>query len=289
MSDTFERPAAAAAIYRGMNQATLDAAYNSGSAVPDSAEWMARGRERSTAVRAATPAHLLDVAYGSRPRQRFDYFPSGATNEPLAVFIHGGYWQRNDKDGFAFVTEGPRAHGIDVATVGYTLGPEARMTDIVAEMHLALTYLADHAQDFGFDRERLFVTGWSAGGHLTAMAATHEACRGGIPISGIYDLEPIALSYLDEKLGLDPTEVATLSPLRVLPIRLPPLRVIVGGDELPEMKRQSATYVEAARERGLPVTLTVLPGHHHFSILDELSRPDGAITRALVELITAAK
>jgi len=289
MSETFERPAAGAAIYRGMNQAALDAAYNNGSAVPDSADWMARGRERSAAVRAATPARLLDVAYGSRPRQRLDYFPSGATKPPLVVFIHGGYWQRNDKDMFAFVADGPRTHGYDVATVGYTLGPEARLTDIVAEMHLALTYLADHAQDFGFDRERIFVTGWSAGGHLTAMAAGHEACRGGVPISGIFDLEPIALSYLDEKLGLDPTEVATLSPLRVLPTRLPPLRVIVGGDELPELKRQSAAYVEAARERALPVTLTVLPGHHHFSILGELSRPDGAITRALVELIATAK
>jgi arylformamidase len=289
MAETFERPAAGAAIYRGMNQAALDAAYNNSTAVSDSADWMARGRERSAAVRAATPAHLLDVAYGGRPRQRLDYFPSGATKPPLVVFIHGGYWQRNDKDGFAFVSEGLRAHGIDVATVGYTLGPEARMTEIVAEMHLALTYLAKHAQELGFDQERLLVTGWSAGGHLTAMAATHDACRGAVPISGIFDLEPIALSYLDEKLGLDPTEVATLSPLRVLPDRLPPLRVIVGGDELPEIKRQSATYVEAARARDLPVTLTVLPGHHHFSILGELAQPDGAITRALVELIATGR
>ena len=276
-------------IYRGMNQAALDAAYNSAAAVADSAQLMARRREQSAAVRAATPSHKLDIAYGSLPRQRFDYFPSGAIKPPLVVFIHGGYWQRNDKDGFAVVAEGPRVHGIDVASVGYTLAPEARLTEIVAEIDLALTYLIDHAQELGFDPERLFVTGWSAGGHLTAMAATHEAVRGGVPISGIFDLEPIALTYLDEKLGLDPTEIATLSPLRVLPDRLPPLHVIVGGDELPEMKRQSATYVEAARARGLPVTLTVLPGHHHFSILGELARPDGAITRALVELIATAR
>jgi arylformamidase len=200
------------------------------------------------------------------------------------VFIHGGYWQRNEKETFAFVADGPRAHGIDVALPGYTLAPDVRLTDIVAEIRAALSGLAERAGEFGFDRERLFVGGWSAGGHLTAAVADHPACRSGIPISGIFDLEPIALNYLNEKLRLDANETASLSPLRVLPGRMAPLRLFVGGDELPELKRQSADYSEAARARGLPVTLTVLPAHHHFSILDEICRPDGAITRALVDM-----
>jgi arylformamidase len=186
---------------------------------------------------------------------------------------------------FAFVADGPRAHGIDVAVVGYTLAPHARLTEIVEEINAALTYLHEHAGDFGFDRNRLFVGGWSAGGHLTAMAARHPACRGGIPISGIFDLTPIALNYLNEKLRLDASEVASLSPLRVLCEPMPPLRMFVGGNELRELKRQSSTYADAARRRGLPVALTVLAGHHHFSILDELGAPDGAITRALREMV----
>ena len=169
------------------------------------------------------------------------------------MFIHGGYWQRNDKELFAFVADGPRPHGFDVAVVGYTLAPDVRLTDIVAEMHQALTFLAEHADEFGFDRERLFVGGWSAGGHLTAMAAQHPAFRGGLPISGIYDLEPIALNYLNDKLKLDEAEIATLSPRHVLPARMPPLRMFVGGAELPELKRQSTAYADAARGRGLPV------------------------------------
>jgi arylformamidase len=131
----------------------------------------------------------------------------------------------------------------------------------------------------------LFVGGWSAGGHLTAIVSDHPAFSGGIPISGIFDLEPIALNYLNEKLALDRHEIATLSPVRALGDSMPPLRLFVGSDELPELKRQSATYAEAARGRGLPVTLNVLPGCHHYSILDELSRPEGKITRALVKLI----
>jgi len=116
--------------------------------------------------------------------------------------------------------------------------------------------------------------------------ADHPSCRGGIPISGIFDLEPIALNYLNEKLALDPTEIAALSPLRVLPDQMPPC----GYSWRARIARAQAAvtiYAEAARERGLPATLTVLPGHNHFSILDEISRPEGAITRALVELIGA--
>jgi arylformamidase len=245
---------------------------------------MARGRERSAAVRAG-PGARLDIPYGGRPRERLDYFSSGTKKPPLFVFIHGGYWQRNDKDMFALVADGPRPHGIDVALVGYTLAPEVRLTDIVAEIHRSLTFLSEHADEFGFDRDKLVVGGWSAGGHLTAAVADHPAFCGGLPISGIFDLEPIALNYLNEKLALDPTEVATLSPLRVLPDRMPPMRIFVGGQELPELRRQSTTYAEAARDHGLPATLTILPGHNHFTILDEISRPDGAITRALVELV----
>jgi len=289
MVEGLQHPGAGAALYCGMDRAALDAAYNNSEAVAESPQWLARWRVRSAVLRgAALQAGRLDLPYGIRPRARFDYFPAGASKPPLFVFIHGGYWQRNDKDMFTFVADGPRAHGIDVAVVGYTLAPDARLTEIVEEIGTALSYLSEHAGDFTFDRNRLFVGGWSAGGHLTAMAARHPACRGGIPISGIFDLTPIALNYLNEKLRLDASEVANLSPLHLLADRMAPLRMFVGANELPELKRQSSTYAEAARQRGLPVALTTLPGHHHFSILDELGRPEGAITRALREMVDEA-
>ncbi len=110
------------------------------------------------------------------------------------MFIHGGYWQRNEKERFSFTALGPLAHGINVAVPGYTLAPEARLTDIVAEMRQALTYLAEHAGESRLrSRSSIFIGGWSAGGHLTAAVADHPAVAGGMPISGIFDLEPIAL------------------------------------------------------------------------------------------------
>lgn len=275
---------AATPIYRGMDRATLDAAYNNGVAVTDSEDYRTRWQAASAKVR-AEPQSRLDLRYGARPRATLDYFPCGAAKAPLFVFIHGGYWQRNEKERFAFVAQGPRPHGINVALPGYTLAPDARLTDIVAEIRQALTFLAERADDLGFDRNRLFVGGWSAGGHLTAAVADHSAVRGGLPISGIFDLEPIALCYLNEKLSLSESEIANLSPLRTLSDRSPPLHLLVGGTELPELQRQSREFADAARARGLPVKLTTLAGHHHFSILEELARPDGALTRELRELI----
>ena len=272
-----------AAVYRGMDRATLDAAYDNTGHVADSQDYRARWLATSAKVR-ARPESKLDLRFGERPRATLDYF-SGKPGAPLFVFIHGGYWQRNEKERFSFTALGPNAHGINVAVPGYTLAPDARLTDIVAEMRQALSFLAARADQLGFDPEKVFVGGWSAGGHLTAAVSDHPAVAGGIPISGIFDLEPIALGVLNDKLQLSADEVAKLSPLNNLPARSPPLELFVGGAELPELKRQSQDYAAAARSRGLPVNLTVLPGHHHFSILNELESPDGTLTKAIMDMI----
>jgi arylformamidase len=275
------------AIYRGMDRKTLDAAYDNTGAVKESQAYRERWLKVSAALRAADAAKC-DLRYGPRPRATLDYFPCGTTGAPLFMFIHGGYWQRNEKERFSFTALGPLARGINVAVPGYTLAPEARLTDIVAEIRAALTFLADNADKLGFDRNRMFIGGWSAGGHLTAAVSDHPAVRGGLPISGIFELEPIALGELNDKLQLSAAEVQGLSPMRSIPKRTPPLMLFAGGNELPELKRQSEDYAAACRARKLPVSYDVLPGHHHFSILDELAARDGALTKALVELVKAA-
>jgi len=274
------------AIYRGMDRAKLDAAYDNTGAVTDSQQYRARWWDESAAIRAA-PSARLDLRYGARPRATLDYFPT-KPDAPLFVFIHGGYWQRNEKERFSFVSKGPRAHGVNVAVPGYTLGPDATMTEIVDEIRGALTCLAERAAELGFDRTKIFVGGWSAGGHLTAAVADHPAVAGGMPISGIFDLEPIALGVLNDKLELSDEEIEGLSPLRNLPVRAIPLKLFAGADELPELRRQSQDYLAALQVKGLPASLTLLPGHHHFSILGELARPDGALTQGLLDLIAAA-
>jgi len=277
MSDTN----ASQIVYRGMTRDRLDDAYNNGKAVADSAQWIVEWTHRSQEARRRSDA-VLGSVYGPRDRQRFDYFPSGQNSAPLFVFIHGGYWVRNAIGMFSFLAEGPNARGIDFAALGYTLAPEVRLGEIVDEIRNGLTHLQDANLDY--DRERIYVGGWSAGGHLAAIAADHPAVRGTMPISGIFDLEPLSLNYLNEPLQLTADDIRDLSPQRRLRAGLPPARIMSGGNELPELQRQSADYARAAQAAGLDAQLSVLSGHHHYSILDELAKPDGFLTETLAAL-----
>jgi acetyl esterase/lipase len=174
-----------------------------------------------------------------------------------------------EKETFAFLAAGPLAHGISVALVGYTLAPEKRLDGIVAEVHAALDFLG----------RPLLVSGWSAGGHLTAMMMRHPNVRGGLAISGIFDLEPIRLCYINGKLQLDEAEARRNSPLFQEDSGKKCV-VAYGTSELPELQRQSKEFAARFGHRLLP-----LEGHDHFSILEELASPDGALTTAVRTLV----
>ena len=266
-----------------MSRAELDAAYNNSAHVADSAAKLADWSERSARLREKHP-RLLDLAYGERPRNRIDIFPCGATGAPLFVFVHGGYWQRNAKELFSFLAQGPMAHGFDVALPGYTLAPDASLSEIVAEIRSAIRWLRNEALRHGVGQGRMIVGGWSAGGHLTAMTMAMPEVDAGLPISGIFDIEPCRLNYLNEKLKLTPEEAAAMSPLHHLPSKAAPLCIAYGRAELPELQRQSRTYFDAWSKAGLPGVILPLERQNHYSILEELAEPDGQLVAALREL-----
>jgi len=275
-------------LYRGMNREALDAAYNNTAAVGPARreQYVAGWIARSDALRRARGGRL-NLRYGDGARQRLDVFACGTPGAPTLAWIHGGYWQANDKEPFAFLGEGLLPAGFNLALLEYTLAPQARMDQIVAEVRAAVAWVIDHAKEHDGHPDRVFVAGHSAGGHLTAMAMTDGRVAGGVGISGIYDLEPIRLNYLNDKLRLDPPETARNSPALHLPSQAAPLVVTVGLGELPELIRQSEEYAAAWQRHGLPGRYLPLVGHDHFSILEELARPDGAILAALKEMAFA--
>jgi arylformamidase len=176
-----------------------------------------------------------------RAQQR-DFFPANHTGAATLLFFHGGHWQRNAKEDFSFVAEGPLAHDFHVALAEYTLAPEATMDGIVRETRTALRWLHQNLAALGGDPARLYVSGWSAGGHLAAMLMDEAVVAGGLAISGLFDPEPIRLSYLNEKLGLDDEQARRNSPLLNLPTRAAKFIIAYGSDELPELIRQSREF-----------------------------------------------
>ena len=128
---------------------------------------------------------------------------------------------------------------------------------------------------------RLYVGGWSAGGHLTAMLMDEAVVSGGLAISGLFDLEPIRLCYLNEKLVLDAEQARRNSPLLNLPSRAAKLIIAYGSDELPELKRQSREFGAAWRARGHPGEMIEVADCHHYAVLEQLAQPDGVLAKAL--------
>jgi arylformamidase len=269
--------------WRSMTPDQRDLGLNNGAAVPGSGDIVAGWTERSEALRARHGAHL-DLRYGPRQRNRIDFLRI-ADRAPTLVFIHGGYWQMRAKENFTWFAEGPMAHGINVALIGYTLAPEATLDEIVAEMHAGIDFLAEHLPTLGGDADRIVVSGWSAGGHLAAMALAHPRVKAAMAISGIYDLEPIRHSYLNAKLGLDEAMSRRNSPLLQAGGAAAPLSLAVGGAELPLLRQQTADFAAHRASHGLPVTYEEIPGADHFSIMNQLASPTGRITTLIRQLI----
>jgi acetyl esterase/lipase len=225
----------------------------------------------------------LDLRYGPRERNRIDFLKA-ADNAPTLLFIHGGYWQMRSKEFFTVMAEGPMAHGINVALTGYTLAPDATLDEIVAEIHAGIDYLAGQLPALGAAPEGIVVSGWSAGGHLTSVALSNKHVRAGMAISGIYDLEPIRHSYLNEKLKLDEATSRRNSPMMAPTGPLKPLSLVVGSAELPLLRKQTADFAGHRARCGLPVTYEEIPGADHFTILREMGSPTGRITTLIRQL-----
>ncbi|MBR1285690.1 alpha/beta hydrolase [Bradyrhizobium sp. AUGA SZCCT0177] len=268
--------------WRAMSQQDRDLGFNNGVAVPGAVELVAGWEQRSADMRKRFPDQL-DLRYGPRERNRIDFLKA-ADKAPTLLFIHGGYWQTRAKEAFTVFAEGPMAHGINVALIGYTLAPDATLDEIVAEIHSGIDYLTGQLPALGAAGDDIVVSGWSAGGHLTSMALSHPKVRGGMAISGIFDLEPIRHSYLNEKLKADEATSHRNSPMMMAGGPLKPLSLVAGSAELPLLRKQTADFAGHRAKHGLPVTYEEIPGADHFSIMHEMMAPTGRITTLIMQL-----
>jgi arylformamidase len=268
--------------WRSMSQEDRDLGLNNSVAVPGSGDLVGEWERRSADLRKRYPDHL-DLRYGPRERNRIDFLKS-RESAPTLLFIHGGYWQMRAKEVFTLMAAGPMAHGINVALIGYTLAPDATLDEIVAEIHSGIDFLAKQLPALGAASDGVVVSGWSAGGHLTAMALANPNVRAGMAISGIYDLEPIRHSYLNVKLGLDEAMSRRNSPMMQAGGPLKPLSLVAGSAELPLLRKESADFAGHRARYGLPVTYEEIAGANHFTVMNEMMSPKGRITTLIRQL-----
>jgi len=258
----------------------LSKLYNNRELVPDHPQYFARWAEHSQRARATMTCHL-DLRYGDAPGEAIDLFPARKGDGSCLMFIHGGYWRSLDKKDFSFLAPTLVGGGISLAVVNYDLCPKVSMEEIVRQMLRASRWLWLHAEDYGMDQDRLYVSGHSAGGHLTAMLMAaiwpvfdpqlpKDLWKGGLAISGLYDLRPLVdVDWLNVDLRLDEATAMRLSPAFMPPATRAPVMTCVGGDESSEFLRQNALLGE--RWRSAFAGNIPLPGKNHFSVVDGLA------------------
>ena len=272
--------------WSSLSQGERDAAYDNNGAVADSPGLIEKRNKGSSAYRKAHPAGL-DIPYGPKERNRWNLYPAEDAAAPCLVFIHGGYWQRNSREYFAMFMAGVQAHGWSAALPGYSLAPEVKLGDIVAEIHAALDWLQAEGPKHGIAGP-VILSGWSAGGHLTAMALDHPLVAAGFAISGVYDLEALRDTKLNAALQLTNDEIATLSPLR-LPVINKPMTIAYGTAELPTLVNDSRNLHAMRAAAHAPGVLLPVARANHFNILEQLADPDGELTCAALDLARDCK
>lgn len=251
----------------------IEREYNNRALVPEYAEFFARWQRDSEYVR-KTMQGRIDVPYGPDERHRIDLFPAENARGTL-VFIHGGYWRSLDKSMFSWLAAPWTAAGINVVLPNYRLVPSVRIEDIVSDALAATNWLFRAGPSHGISMDRVVLSGHSAGGHLAAaiFAASREAMEfdpaaiaGAVPISGIFDFEPLLAHSFNADFNLDAAQVARLNLDDKRPTIRAPLVVAAGAAESSEFRRQSRLLADAW---GTQIrALMLLPSLNHFSVVD---------------------
>lgn len=275
-------------IYKNYNQEELDLEYDMRRRCPHFAETLA-SMVPHTKRAISNFECKIDVEFGEKSGEKLDIWP-GRGGSPILLFIHGGYWKAYDKNMFSFVAERFVEAGACVILNNYDLCPSVTMDEIIQQNRAALAWIYTNANNIGGDPGRIHVTGHSAGGHLTAMMlATNweqyglpfDLINGAVPLSGLFDLEPIRLSYLNAELHMDKDESHRNSPIHNIPKWMPPTVVAVGGGETDEFRRQSRIYTDACRDAGFDVSYLEVGQYDHVSVPGEYRNKLSPLTSVL--------
>ena len=248
----------------------------------------------------------LDVPFGPTPAETLDIFPSQTPNSPVLMFIHGGYWRAFSSKEFSFFASGLVPHGITVAVMNYALCPQVTIAEITRQSRAAVAWLAANARQHCGNPANIFVAGHSAGGQQVGMllsgasrrerdAASREAedaarlLKGGIAISGLFDLRPLQHSWVQPSLQLTDSLAAEQSPLLQIPTQAAPLLLTVGGDESDAFLSQSQNYLAAWKKAGLDGEYFPQPGRNHYESIYGFADPASPLSTAVAAFIRRAR
>ena len=278
--------------WRVFSRAELEQQYSPSTCVEDFEALIAAYGQKSRQSESRARV-MKDQQYGEGPDEHLDFFPADVEGSPLHVFIHGGYWQELSKNESTFAGADFVDNGIAFAAIDYTLAPRAGIGEMVEQCRRSIVWLHRQADRLGFDREKIYLAGSSAGAHLASLVLLTCWERYGLPediikgatlMSGIYDLRPLCHTYVNEPLGMNESEATRLSPLFRDLVGGPPAIICWGEHETDEFKRQSRAFSQAWQAAGNRSVTFEVPNRNHFDIVHTLADPHSQLGRHVYAL-----
>jgi len=283
-------------VWLDMDQKALDDAYDQSVYAPNQ-QLVARRRalaSEATLRRLGPPER---VTYGKSEIEKLDIYKTPRANAPVNVYIHGGAWRNGQARDFAFPAEvflNAGAHFVVVDFVQIT-ETNGSLLPMIQQVRSAIAWAYNNAASFGGDRERIYITGHSSGAHLAGCTLVTDwekdfrlpanIIKGGLLVSGMYDLKPVRLSKRSEYVKFTDEIEQTLSSQRHIGKLNAPIIVAYGTLETPEFQRQSREFAAAVKAAGKPVELIVGEGFNHFEMQETLGNPYGIAGRAALKLM----
>ena len=278
-------------VYKGFRKDEMEYQYNPRESVP---EYPALAKKRSEASRKAraTLKSWLNVPYGNSAREILDIYPADRPQGPVLVYIHGGYWRTGSKDENCNFAPTFVERGATVVLVEYDLCPSVTVTDIVGQTRASIAWVHRNIIRYGGNPSKLYVSGHSAGGHLTAMALAHDWEKEGLPrnlikgavaTSGVYDLDMVMQISVNEQVRMTPEIARENSPFLHPPVPTCPVVVAVGGAEPKGWQQMSEDYFKLCEERGLVCEYLVVPGANHYTMSEHLEDAGSPLAQAMLK------
>ena len=279
--------------YGNFRKDELEFQYNPRVSVPEFPELAKVRSAKSRQVRESAKS-WLNLAYGLSPRETLDIYAADKAGGPVLVYIHGGYWRSGTKEDNANFVPAFTRRGATVVLVEYDLCPQVTVTDILRQTRAAIAWTFNNIVRYDGDRSQLYVSGHSAGGHLTAMALAHDWEKAGLPeafikgavaMSGVHDLGMVMHISPNEQIRMTPEIARENSPLLYPPRVNCPLLVAVGAVEPEGWKQMSRDYFEFCQRHGLRAEYLEVPGANHYTMSEHLGDPNSPLAKAIFELI----
>ncbi|WP_343653028.1 alpha/beta hydrolase [Herbaspirillum sp.] len=283
-------------VFLDYDQAALDQAYDQRNWAPNFAEVIARYRTDSAAARAQFPPRTEHYGPGD---ETLDIFSPPVTQPgrklPVMVFVHGGAWRALSKDDASAPAGTFVSNGCLYVALNFSNIPVVRLPEMAKQCQQAILWLYANIERFGGDSNRIFVSGHSSGGHLCAvllttdwpsLGAPKDVIKGGVAMSGMYDLYPVMKSSRSSYIKLLGDEMAELSPMRHLDKIRCPVIVVSGDKESPEFKRQAADFATALAGMGMLKQRFILADCNHFEVPEALNNQRSPLSAAVLKMMS---